>query len=378
MKTILITGANGFVGRNLALRLSSREGFEVLQFNRSHSLADLSDLVAKADVIFHIAGVNRPEDQTEFQTGNVDLTKSLCEAVKSAGTKPHIVFSSSIQAARENPYGDSKRRAEDELKALAKSSDATVSIFRVKNIFGRWSRPNYNSVVSTFCHNIAHDEPIQVNDPEASLELVHVDDVIDAFFNEVETPTTDTTNQLVVDSMPSSKIKLGALADRIREFRAMQTSLKVPDLSNPFNFQLYSTYLSYLDPPNWEYGLHIRSDDRGSLAEFIKSETFGQIFVSRTHPGITRGNHYHHVKSEKFVVLEGEGLIRFRKFDSDEIIEYHVKGEDYRVVDIPPGYTHSITNVGDTVMVTLFWASEIFDPERMDTYFVPVDQEPKQ
>ena len=248
-----------------------------------------------------------------------------------------------------------------------------MAIFRLKNVFGKWCRPNYNSVVATFCHNIAHDLPIQVNDANRSMDLVYVDDVVAALLNETDHPQDRDGPLVTPDPIRSYRLTLGDLESRIRSFRAMQQSLQVPDFSLRFNQQLYATYLSYRDPDQWAYGLDIRSDPRGSLAEFIKSPWFGQIFVSRTNPGMMRGGHLHHTKTEKFLVIAGEGLIRLRHVEGTEVVEFRVRGEEYRVVDIPPGYTHSITNIGQTEMVAIFWACEPFDPSRPDTRYLPID-----
>lgn len=373
MKTALITGARGFIGRNLAAHLRERDDVQVLEFNSDNDLSEFAELANKSDVIFHLAGVNRPQDDAEFETGNAGLTGELCRILSEQDNRPRIVLTSSIQAERDNAYGRSKRKAEETLLSCSAEFGLPAAVFRLKNVFGKWCRPNYNSVVATFCHNISHDLPIQINDPSYQLELVHVDDVVAALVDQLDNPTDFADGYAPADLIPSSALSLGDLADRLRSFRAMQQSLVTPDFSDRFNQQLYSTYLSYLEPSGWEYGLEIKTDNRGNLAEFIKSPWFGQIFVSRTVPGITRGNHYHHVKTEKFLVISGEGLIRFRHIDSDEILEFNVRGEDYRVVDIPPGFTHSITNVGDSEMITLFWASEVFDPERPDTHFLPVE-----
>ena len=341
-----------------------------------NSAAEFQRWASEADVIFHLAGVNRPKNVEEFEAGNAGSTADLCRTLRQAGRTPQVILSSSIQAEFDNPYGASKRHAEDTLRQFAAQTGATVAIFRFKNLFGKWCRPNYNSVVATFCHNTARDLPIQISDPDRQLELVHVDDAIAAMLAEMDRPrpgapgaptsTWCPRRQAMVapDSIPSTCLTLADLAGRIQFFRDMQQSCHVPDFSVRFNQQLYTTYLSYVEPAEWEYGLDVKRDARGNLAEFIKSRWFGQIFVSRTRPGVTRGNHYHHVKTEKFLVVAGEGLIRFRHVEGEEIREFRVRGEDYRVVDIPPGHTHSITNVGPGEMVTLFWASEIFAPDQ--------------
>jgi UDP-2-acetamido-2,6-beta-L-arabino-hexul-4-ose reductase len=373
MKQIVITGARGFVGTNLAAYLSARDGLSVFPFDTEDSLANLGEWLSQAYVVVHLVGVNRPEKPEDFESGNADFTQTLVDTIRHSGRRPHILFSSSIQAALDNPYGRSKRHAEQILERFATETGTPVSIFRLKNIFGKWCRPNYNSVTATFCHNIANDLPIQISDPERELELVYVDDVVEAFIREMEERPERPTVFVEPDPIPSYTITLGDLAGRIQFFRQMQESLQIPDFSVPFNRQLYATYLSYVPPERWEYGPEIKTDQRGNLAELVKSPHFGQIFVSRTRPGVTRGNHYHHTKTEKFVVIAGEGLIRFRQIHGSEILEYRVRGEDYRIVEIPPGYTHCITNVGSTEMITLFWASEVFDPDRPDTYFLEVD-----
>lgn len=375
-KTVLVTGARGFIGRNLVTRLRLRPDVEVREYSRGDSEADLAESAGEADVIVHLAGVNRPENEEEFETGNTEFTARLGDLVARSERRVHLLYASSIQATRNNAYGRSKFSAERALARVTRSNGCRVSIFRLPNVFGKWCRPHYNSVVATFCHDIARDLPIRISDPSHPLELVHVDDVIDAFIRALDDPPSIDADGVVTDELPSYRIRLGALADRIRSFRAIRDTLLVPDLSARFDRQLYGTYISYLEPERWDYTLEKKADDRGELAEFIKSAAFGQIFLSRTKPGITRGDHYHHTKTEKFLVIGGEGMIRFRHIVNDETIELHVRGDEYRVVDIPPGYTHSITNTGSDEMVTLFWASEVFDPAKPDTIHLPVDQPP--
>ena len=376
MKNVLITGAKGFIGRNLAAHLKPRQDVRLFEYDLGNTDTELYDWASQADVVFHLAGVNRPQNVDEFEAGNAGFTGILCRLLAECDRKPHVIVSSSVQVELDNPYGKSKRRAEETLREFAARTGAMVSIFRLKNVFGKWCRPNYNSVVATFCHNIAHDLPIQVNDPNRSLEVVHVDDVVAAFLKEMDAPQKRDSILVAPDPIPSYTVTLGDLAGLIQFFREMKKTLQTPDFSLEFNRKLYATYLSYVEPERWQYGLDVKSDARGNLAEFIKSPWFGQIFVSRTLPGVTRGNHYHHVKTEKFFVVAGEGLIRFRHIEGTEIIEHRVRGEDYRVVEIPPGYAHSITNVGTTELITLFWASEVFDRDRPDTCFVAVDRPP--
>jgi UDP-2-acetamido-2,6-beta-L-arabino-hexul-4-ose reductase len=372
VKTVLITGAKGFIGRNLAAHLKLRDDVRLLAYDLDNTAAELRRWAGEADVIFHLAGVNRPQNLAEFESGNAGSIEELCRILGQLGRAPQVILSSSIQAELDNPYGVSKRHAEMVLQQFAAQSGAVIAIFRFKNVFGKWCRSNYNSVVATFCHNMARDLPIEVSDPSRELELVHVDDVIAALLAEMDRPGPYEHGIVAPDRISAYRLTLGDLAGRIQSFREMQQSLGTPDFSVRFNRQLYATYLSYVEPARAEYGLTAKCDDRGNLAEFIKSPWFGQIFVSRTRPGVTRGNHYHHAKTEKFLVLSGEGVIRFRQIEGTEIQAFRVRGEDYRVVDILPGYTHSITNVGATELITLFWADEVFDPDRPDTYFLPV------
>jgi UDP-2-acetamido-2,6-beta-L-arabino-hexul-4-ose reductase len=338
--------------------------------------SELDKALAQADIVFHLAGVNRPQNVDEFKQGNTGFTEQICAKLEAMKRIPMVVMSSSIQAELDNPYGISKRMAEKALMSWAERTGASAVVFRLKNVFGKWCRPNYNSVTATFCHNIAHGLPVSISDPTRELELVYIDDVVNAFLSVLEErgQRSEVRGQIPARSEfrsveRSFKITLGDLAAKIRSFRESRTTLMLPHMDDALTRCLYATYLSYLDGPDFAYGLEIKTDNRGCLAEFMKSAQFGQIFVSRTKPGITRGNHYHHTKTEKFMVVEGEAVIRFRNIQNGDVIEHKVNGRDFRVVDIPPGYTHSIENVGITEMVVLFWASEIFDPSHPDTYF---------
>ena len=362
---LLITGAKGFVGSNLVAWLRPLPAYQVAEFDKQHSAQELAQAIAEADVIVHLAGVNRPPTEAEFQTSNVDLTAQICQQLLDAHRAIPILFASSTQAELDNPYGVSKRQAEVVLAAYAQQSGANVVIFRLTNVFGKWCRPNYNSVIATFCHNIAHNLPISISDPAREIEFVYINDVIRCFLAEIAMVGPSGVHYRQAN--PAYPVTLGRLAALLHSFRQSRQTLQVPDFSDAFSHKLYSTFLSYLAPDAFAYDLTKRVDPRGSLAEFVKSPALGQIFVSRTKPGITRGNHFHHLKTEKFLVLEGQAVIRFRHIQSNACIEYPVTGEDYRVVDIPPGYTHSIENVGSGMLVTLFWASEIFDPEQPDT-----------
>jgi UDP-2-acetamido-2,6-beta-L-arabino-hexul-4-ose reductase len=369
---ILVTGAHGFIGKNLLAQFTRQPDVEVIAIGRESCWDEVAQGLMAADLIYHLAGVNRPQQVDEFQQGNAEFTERICRYLLANQKATPIVFTSSIQAALENPYGVSKRQAEEALCNYADQSKAYVAIYRLPNVFGKWCRPHYNSVVATFCYQLARDLPITISDPQREVTLSYVDDVVAQFRaeldcankNDVHWPSAAVTHQTT----------LGELAELIQRFRQLRAALMAPNFGDAFTHKLYATYLSYLPTETFAYNLDQKHDARGSLAEFIKAPTFGQIFVSRTAPGITRGNHYHHTKTEKFLVLAGNAIIRFRHLHNGEVIEYPVKGEEFLVVDIPPGYTHSIENVGTTELVTLFWASEIFTPERPDTYALPVLQ----
>jgi len=368
---VLVTGAAGFIGRNLVCWLRRWPCAQVLELGQEHSDADLDARLAAADLIYHLAGVNRPPSEQDFERVNVDLTARMCEALRRKRLRTPVVLSSSIQAGLDNPYGVSKRRAEAVLSEYAAASGAAVTTFRLSNVFGKWCRPHYNSVVATFCHNIARDLPITIADPDRAVPLVHVDDVVQEMLGVASSfanpaPPAAPASTAYREVGPVYTVTLGELAALIRSFRESRRTLRVP-VAGEFERKLYGTYLSYLPENDFAYDLQKRTDARGSLAEFLKSPSFGQMFVSRTTAGVTRGNHFHHTKAEKFLVLEGEAVIRFRHVTGGKVIEYAVRGEDFRVVDIPTGYTHSIQNVGDRELVTLFWSSEVFDPERPDT-----------
>ena len=371
MKSVLITGAKGFIGRNLGIAIKRRADVELIEYDIDSPRDLLMESLARADKIFHLAGVNRPERVEEFAEGNFDLTRQICDTLQRLGRQPLLLLSSSTQALLDNPYGVSKRQAEEEVFTFGERSGAKIAVFRLPGVFGKWCRPHYNSVVATFCNNIARDLPIKISDPSTEIELVYIDDVVRAFMD-VGDGMLPVRNGKYCQAKPTYRITLGALEKQIRSFRKSRVSLAVPDVSDPFVHALYATYISYLPTDAFAYALTQRHDPRGELAELLKSPHIGQIFVSRTHPGITRGHHYHDTKVEKFVVLEGDAVIRFRHILGGDIIEYPVSGHEFRVVDIPPGYTHSVENVGQNDLIVLFWANEIFDPDVPDTFGLPV------
>jgi UDP-2-acetamido-2,6-beta-L-arabino-hexul-4-ose reductase len=369
MKKIVITGANGFIGKNLLAHLQFGEKLPVETITREDAEADRIKKLRDADVVFHLAGVNRPNDVAEFDTVNTAFTQWVVKTMESLGKPYKLVYTSSAQATLDNPYGKSKLAGEQALQSLIKHGECII--YRLPGVFGKWCRPNYNSVVATYCFNIANGKPIEVRDPAFGLTLVYVDDVVSAFLNELDKPVQQ--GKVEFSDIPVKySITLGELAEVLQSFKNNRTSLMLSAVGKPLQKALYSTYLSYLPTDGFSYPLTLRTDDRGSLYELLKSDGAGQIFLSTTFPGITRGNHFHHTKVEKFVVIHGEGIIQFRQIDGQEIIDYPVSGDQPTVVDIPPGYTHNITNTGKDVMITLFWANEVFDPGTPDTYFLKV------
>lgn len=378
---VLITGANGFVGKNLQLHLSERSDVEVSCFIREHDESDLQSLVADADIVFHLAGINRPKDPAEFKQGNTDLSQSLCEALQAANKKIPVVYSSSIQAAAENPYGDSKRAAEDELLAYAEKTGSPVFIYRLPNVFGKWARPNYNSAVATFCHNISQGLPIQVNDPSAQINLVYIDDVIASFLQIIDNKTDGKLVGSVlfkdgfVEIEQQYHISVGDLANQIQAFKDSRDTLITENVGSGLVRALYSTYVSYLEPKQFSYQVPKYGDERGVFVEMLKTKDAGQFSFFTAHPGITRGGHYHHSKTEKFLVIKGKACFRFRHMFTGEFYELHTSGEQPEIVETVTGWTHDITNVGDDEMVVMLWANEIFDRENPDTYAKSVGTE---
>jgi UDP-2-acetamido-2,6-beta-L-arabino-hexul-4-ose reductase len=368
---ILLTGAKGFIGKNLAVALRRKRESELTEYDLDSCAGLLEEGLANADAILHLAGVNRPDRVAEFTEGNVDLTRQVCDTLRRLGRSPLLLLSSSTQATLDNPYGLSKRLAEEAVFEFGQETGASVFVFRLPGVFGKWCRPNYNSVVATFCHNIARDLPIDISDPTREIELVYIDDVVRSFISILD-GRRPVLNGQYCQAEPIHRITLGVLADTIRGFRDSRASLTLLNMSDPFIRALNATYVSCLPAEAFAYALTPRIDPRGELAELLKSAYFGQIFVSRTRPGITRGHHYHDTKVEKFIVLEGNAVIRFRPVLGGDVIEYPVSGREFRVVDIPPGYSHSIENVGQTDLIVLFWADEIFTPGIPDAFGMTV------
>jgi len=367
---ILVTGAKGFIGRNLIVELKNRKYNDIFEYDLETDPALLDEFCKKADFVFHLAGVNRPKDESEFMEGNFGFTSKLLDTLKKYKNTCPVMLSSSIQAKLDNPYGRSKKAGEDLLFNYSKDTGAKVLVYRFPNVFGKWCRPNYNSAIATFCYNIARDLPIKVNDPSVVMNLVYIDDLVNELINALE--GKENRKDLFCEVPVVYTVTLGEIVELIYSFRKSREERSVPDLSNEFVKKLYSTYLSYLPEDQFIYDLKMNMDNRGSFTEFIRTCDRGQVSVNISKPGIIKGNHWHHTKAEKFLVVSGKGVIRLRKIDSNEIIEYYVSGDKLQVVDIPPGYTHNIENLGDTDMVTIMWANEPFDPVKPDTYYLEV------
>lgn len=366
---LLITGAEGFIAKNLRLHLSTKENVEVLYFSRDHDAAELKQLLEKADFIFHLAGVNRPINETEFFIGNTDLTRSICEILTQLNKSVPIIYTSSIQADLDNLYGQSKKAAETALLEYARQSQANVMIYRLPNVFGKWCKPNYNSVVATFCHRVSQGLPVEIHNEETALNLVYIDDVISNWLRKLD-PLHQQTG--FIDIQPIYHITVGQLAKQLFAFSKGREDLISENVGTGLVRALYSTYISYLHPSQFAYTVPQYQDDRGAFVEMLKTKEAGQFSFFTAHPGITRGGHYHHSKTEKFLVIKGKACFRFRHMISGEFFELHTEGGQAKIVETIPGWTHDITNIGDDEMIVMLWANEIFDRQQPDTYAMPV------
>lgn len=367
---ILVTGAKGFVGKNLIAELKNRKYDEIYECDIDTTEQELEEYTKNCEFVFHLAGVNRPEKEEEFMKGNFGFTSILLDKLKKYNNKAPILITSSIQAKLDNPYGISKKAGEDLIFSYEKETGAKAIVYRLPNVFGKWCRPNYNSAIATFCNNISRGLEIKVNDPKVIMQLVYIDDVVEEFILALEGKEHIEDGFGYIPTVHT--ITLGEIVELIKSFKESRNNLMLPNMKNEFSKKLYSTYLSYLPENEFCYPLKMNIDNRGSFTEMFKTEERGQISVNISKPGIVKGNHWHNTKNEKFIVVSGKGVIRFRKIDSDEVIEYHVSGDKLEVVDIPVGYTHNIENIGDTDMVTIMWANELFNPEKPDTYYMEV------
>jgi UDP-2-acetamido-2,6-beta-L-arabino-hexul-4-ose reductase len=367
---IVMTGARGFIGQNLQVRLREQGHADIVTLTYDADDAAMVAAVTGADVVFHLAGVNRPKDDSGFVDGNTDFTRRIVGALTSAGAVPAIVYASSTQAALDNAYGRSKRAAEDALLAFGEAHGSPIHLVRLTNVFGKWSRPHYNSAVATFCHQVARDLPIAVNDPAAPLRLIYIDDVITAF---LELLAARPETRGFVDAGPVHETTVGVLADTIRSFAVSRSTLVTPPVGTGFVRALYATYVSFLPPTSFEYTVARHEDPRGVFVEMLKTPDAGQFSYFTAWPGITRGEHYHHTKTEKFLVIKGKAHFGFRQIETGERHELVVTGGEARIVETIPGWTHNITNVGDDELIVMLWANEIFDRARPDTIAMKVN-----
>lgn len=372
----LITGANGFLGKNLQLKLAELKDVQVVHFSRSDDVVKLAQLLHGVDIVFHLAGVNRPQDPVEFSTGNVHLTQALCDAVcdvaDTTGRKIPIVFTSSTQVGSNNPYAQSKLAAEQSLKAVKLSHGIPVHIFRLPNVFGKWGRPNYNSVVATFCYNTARDLQIEVRDPAATITMVYVDDVMQRFVQLLEAGDADPRSDEFCTVTPQYTVTVGELARQINDFKDSRATLTTERVGVGFMRALYATYMSYLPPESFSYTVAKHVDSRGVFVEMLKTPDCGQVAFFTAHPGVTRGGHYHQSKTEKFLVINGKALFKFRHMQTGETHSLVITGERSEIVETVPGWTHDITNVGNDDMVVMLWANEVYDAGRPDTFSCPL------
>lgn len=361
---VLVTGSRGFIGKNFLIRLGELNSYEVVEFTRDDPVDSLPDLIKKVDAVIHLAGENRPKDQRDFAKVNTDLTQSVCEAIRLAGKHVRLILASSTQAELDNPYGRSKREAERVAEKLVRDNGNPVTVYRLPGVFGKWCRPNYNSVVATFSHNIANDLPIRIDDPTTQIRLVYVDDVVTSF-TEVLSDKSTGFHRVTVE--PEYSITLGELAEQIRSFGNFRSTLVSERVGNGLVRALYATYVSYLPTHKFLYDLPKHGDQRGVFVEMLKTPDCGQFSYFTAHPGVTRGGHYHHSKTEKFLVIKGQARFGFRHILTNEAYELFTSGCTPQVVETVPGWTHDITNVGDDEMVVMLWANEIFNPDRPDT-----------
>jgi UDP-2-acetamido-2,6-beta-L-arabino-hexul-4-ose reductase len=366
---IVVTGAKGFIARNLCARLRECGHTDVVGVTRSTCSDELQAAFGGADIVFHLAGINRPEDVGEFESGNTGFTRDLCDALARSGRSVPVVFTSSTQAALDNPYGRSKCEAENILVRYGDATGAPVWLFRLTNVFGKWSRPNYNSAVATFCYNIARDLPITVHNPAARLSLLYIDDVVDALLQRLDQPLGASG---FLDVHPVYETSVGELADILRAFRASRSSLVTLPVGQGLFRALHATYLSFLPAEAFAYRVPLHTDPRGEFAEMLKTEDSGQLSYFTAHPGITRGGHYHHTKAEKFLVVRGTAHFGFRNVDTGQTMELVTRGGEARIVETVPGWAHDITNIGDDELVVMLWANEVFDRARPDTIASPL------
>jgi len=361
---VLVTGSRGFIGKNLTVHLNEFKGFSTLSFTREDSFKILSEYVNQADAIVHLAAVNRPDNDLEFETVNVELTSAICDLIKKTGKKIPLILASSIQVGLDNPYGKSKHKAEVIVEKFSIETGNPVVIYQLSGVFGKWCKPNYNSVVATFCHNIANNLPIKINNPSKSIRLIYIDDVVREIIRLLQQKANG-FSRLSVE--PEYSITLGMLGEQIKSFKNSRTSLISDPVGTGLLRALYSTYVSYLSPDNFSYMLPENVDERGKFVEILKTTNCGQFSFFTAHPGVTRGGHYHHTKTEKFLVIKGSAHFKFRNISTNEAYELYTSEDEFRVVETVPGWSHDITNIGNIDMIVILWANEIFNNQLPDT-----------
>ena len=373
---VLITGSEGFIGKNLNLYLKQFPDITVHTFNRKQDEHELSALLQDMDFVFHLAGVNRPQNPADFTTDNIGLTEvlyqSIAEVIHKTGRKIPVLFSSSIHAEAETDYGRSKRAAENRLASLFNEFDNPVYICRLPGVFGKWARPNYNSVVATFCHNIANEKPVHIDDPEKAIRLVYIDDVMASFVRVMDGNSVDVDNSIFLEVKPEFNVKLGDIVSTLGNFKHSRKTLINERVGTGFVRALYSTYISYLPVSQFSYPVKAHSDSRGTFVEAFKSHDSGQVSYFTAYPGITRGGHYHHTKTEKFLVLSGKARFKFRHMITGEYYEVVTSDAEPVIIETIPGWAHDVTNIGSETLIAIVWANEIFDPENPDTFSSPL------
>jgi len=366
---VLVTGADGFIAKNIIISLNSMPNMEIFKFTKEDSLKKLEQLLSDVDFVFHMAGVNRPIETDEFYSGNFNLTEKIIEILKQKNNHISILFSSSSQIGKDNDYAKSKELAENIIIKYSTEIKVNCFIYRLPNVFGKWSKPNYNSVIATWCHNIIRGIEIQVNDTNTKLELVYIGDVVQAFLNNLYVTSN---KEIFCEIKKVYKQTLGEIKNLLYQFKESRRNLLIPNIAIGFERVLYATYLSYLPTDSFSYVLDGHEDIRGTFYEVLKTKESGQLGISTTVPGVTRGNHYHNTKNEKFLVLKGKALIELREVFSDEVIRYEVSDKKMEIVEMIPGYTHNITNIGEEDMVLLIWANENYNSGEPDTNFLEV------
>lgn len=373
---VLITGGDGFIARNLRQHLAEKQDVQVYLVVRSSSENEVREAIQKADFVFHLAGVNRPKNPSEFVEGNVNFTAFLCEQLRQraerGGGRPTVVYSSSIQAGMDNEYGKSKRKAEEELFRLERETGFSVYVFRLPNVFGKWSRPDYNSVVATFCYRIARGMPIAIHDASAALSLLYVDDLVAKFLDILNGGQATRDERGFEEISPVYKTTVGELAEILQSFRNSRETLMTERVGSGFLRALHATYLSFLPSCSFSYPIPMHRDERGDFVEMLKTPDCGQFSYFTASPGVTRGGHYHHTKTEKFLVIKGVARFRFRHLLTGELKELIARGGEPQVVETTPGWTHDVTNIGTDELIVMLWANEVFDRDRPDTYRCPL------